>query len=392
MKKKFNFLYFIVILFSIIIITDHVMMRNFGYKFSYKSICYDKITVYNYCKNSKHYRYLENEKTKSKKIITKINNFKIPYVKEVPEINPKDAEIIIMGDSFIMADEINVDKRLGNYFRENNVKAVEMGYASWSPYQYSRILKNNNFKDDAKFLIFLMTNDFLPSYKYSSYNFSNKVKDFNYNFMKIDERSKSLIGRLKNFIKKNSYIANSLSKIKQNKANEIYDKQNFKLIDDNLIEKNFNDCSFIKKYNNKIDKVTMDYVFFSRQEKCWNKIHKTSLANSLNYINQININLKNQQEAYFFLIPSGWAIPYENTGGKSSAKFMIKRDVVVSHIGLSKYLENKIENFFDLEPVLNRMKNDYPKPDSLYFYNDGHWTEQTHKLIYKWVSKILLKN
>ena len=72
-----------------------------------------------------------------------------------------------------MADEINVDKRLGNYFRENNVKAVEMGYASWSPYQYSRILKNNNFKDDAKFLIFLMTNDFLPSYKYSSYNFSS---------------------------------------------------------------------------------------------------------------------------------------------------------------------------------------------------------------------------
>ena len=31
--------------------------------------------IYNYCKNSKHYRYLENEKTKSKKIITKINNF-----------------------------------------------------------------------------------------------------------------------------------------------------------------------------------------------------------------------------------------------------------------------------------------------------------------------------
>ena len=48
-------------------------------------------------------------------------------------------------------------------------KAIQIGYASWSPIIFLNFIKNNKFKKGTNFNIFIMTNDFLNDYYASNY-------------------------------------------------------------------------------------------------------------------------------------------------------------------------------------------------------------------------------
>ena len=149
--KKF---FFIIYLCIIAIIFDFVAKKIFDYELDAGSFCYDEFLLYNYCPNSRHVRILEN-----KKIVTYINEFGISYDKK--RINQtSESKIVILGDSFIQADEIPTEKRIANYFLEDEIKTIQIGYGSWNPYQYENIFNKFEFHEEATFLIFLMSNDF----------------------------------------------------------------------------------------------------------------------------------------------------------------------------------------------------------------------------------------
>ena len=59
--KKRELSFIAIIFISIIIFLDLIFMKILGNKTPYKSICYDEITIYNYCKNSVQINYF-NEK------------------------------------------------------------------------------------------------------------------------------------------------------------------------------------------------------------------------------------------------------------------------------------------------------------------------------------------
>ena len=373
MKKRE--LKFIAIIFILLIIfLDLIFMKILGNKFSYKSVCYDEITVYNYCKNSVHINYLDEKEINKKLIKTYIDENRIPYVKGGSKILPSKANILIIGDSFVQADEIETSKRIAEQFNKNDLTAINLGFSSWSPFQYNRLLKKNIYEKNATFLIFLMTNDFLPNYRYSTINFSEK---------------KSLIFKIKRFLKKNSFIFSSISKIKKNLLNQEASSRNYVKITDNLNIGNSNDCSLINKYENKVSNLILDYIYFSKSEKCWSQKHKESVDHAVNLINDINNLIFPTQKVYFILVPPGWSIKDENLEGKTLGYSKIDKNVTITQVGLSNYLEKKVTNFYDLEPVLVKLKEKYPKSNSLYFSRDGHWTELTHGLIFKWLKEIL---
>ena len=150
-----------------------------------------------------------------------------------------------------------------------------------------------------------------------------------------------------------------------------------------------NDCSLINKYENKTSNLILDYIYFSKSEKCWSQKHKKSVDHAVNLINGINNLILPTQKVYFFLIPPGWSIKDENLEGKTLGKYKIDKNVTITHTGLSNYVEKKLTNFYDLEPVLIKLKEKYPESNSLYFSRDGHWTELTHSSIFKWLKEIL---
>ena len=388
MKKKE--LSFIAIIFiSLVFFLDLIFMKILGNKFSYKSICYDEITIYNYCKNSVQINYLDEKEIDKKLIKTYIDENRIPYIKGGDKILPSKANILIIGDSFIQADEIETSKRITEQFNRSNLSAISLGFSSWSPFQYNRLLKKNIYKKNENFLIFLMTNDFLPNYKYSTINFSEKETEYKKIFINKEKFEKTLFYKIKQFLKGNSFIFSSISKIKKNLFNQDAASRDYLKITDNFNIDNLNDCSLINKYENKISNLILDYIYFSKSEKCWSQKHKKSVDHAVNLINGINNFILPTQKVYFILIPPGWSIRDENLEGKTFGNYKIDKSVTITHTGLSNYLEKKLTNFYDLEPVLVKLKEKYPESNSLYFSRDGHWTELTHSSIFKWLKEIL---
>ena len=113
------------------------------------------------------------------------------------------------------------------------------------------------------------------------------------------------------------------------------------------------------------------------------------MDHAVNLINDINNLIFPTQKVYFILVPPGWSIRDENLEGKTLGYSKIDKDVTITQAGLSNYLKKKVTNFYDLEPVLIKLKEEYPESNSLYFSRDGHWTELTHGLIFKWLKEIL---
>ena len=71
-------------------------MKILGNKTPYKSICYDEITIYNYCKNSVQINYFNEKELDKKSIKTYIDENGIPYIKGGDKILPSKANILII--------------------------------------------------------------------------------------------------------------------------------------------------------------------------------------------------------------------------------------------------------------------------------------------------------
>lgn len=323
--------------------------------------CFDDITGFNYCPNYTYERDMSIEGVSYNKVVTKTNNNKIAIDNEFKKIDIDNADIIIIGDSFIQADEIEVKNRIGGLLRRHGYKALEIGFSNWGIDQYYQIINNYKFKKDSKIFVFLMLNDFVSNENRKKLEL-NKNKENSYKEML-----------------KNSYL--------------IYYSYNFfKIIKSNIKESNFkknidnygqfaadsnNICIEFKKYDYEYEKY-VKYLFFSKNENCWpqNLTHEvTKLKNLLVKLNSKNINIS------YFLIPPGWSFKNENSKGRLSHEYGFPNNIKITQRGLYRYLNKYMNNIYDLEEVLMLHAIEKKDKDQLYFMHDGHWTEKSHKII-----------
>jgi hypothetical protein len=372
----------LVLLFFLILVIElilgHYSVRNVSIR---NSACGNIITNYSYCNDITFIKYM-NVKDRFFPVSDYINKYGYSYDPKGGFSGEIDkSNVFLIGDSFIQAEEMEINKRMGAQLRKTGIKAMEIGFGSWNPFQYERILKSVHFPERSTFFIFLMTNDFTPGYYRSyvrtkpdiAYPFKRKELSF---FEELENRSF--------FINAFQRISLRLNKKKENQKIYINNSHN---------RKNLNQCSQIEKFRNK-KLLSYDYLVFSKSHLCWPKETLKGVDKTIASLNRMSTIVKKKNgKLHFLLIPAGFSFKNENTVGRLAAShYGIKKDIEVKHFGLADYVKRNIEaDFYDLTDELEQIKQSEGKNliDLLYFPVDGHWREFTHRKISKFVRDIL---
>ena len=309
-------------------------------------------------------------------------------------------KIFIIGDSFIQADEIPYEKTIygliNSYSPSESPLAYGMGFGSWNPIQYRKAIQTIN-KKNVTYDIFLFSNDFNPSESRSVYSQIILAKSARANlknkFITFISRNlnKSFTYKKLKFLYKDKILGlGSKSKLFW----DLYYKD---------INKNKISCDILKnKSYNTLNSKMKSYVAFSLPSECWNSIEKASYSETINEINNlIEIVSQLNSEIRILLIPPGWSFKDENTLGRSNFNYNIPAYISFSYHGLRQKLKQQYGNlFYDLEPYLSTSLEKYKSTSCakkncknvLYFSNDGHLNERSHRLLFDYLYKEKIKS
>ena len=283
--------------------------------------------------------------------------------------DPKLYRNFLIGDSFIMASDIPFEKTIQGISRNKLNKSDHIygiGAGSWNTNQYSQVV-NYLIKENAKYNIFLYSNDFTPNFSLTSWR-----------------QSKRLFLKIKSF----AWIYGKLRPLILNYVNS--NDEAFKKVMYQTINTSFDDCSAFKnKYYEKIKKQQRtDHLVFSKHHSCWPKVYKLSVDHSLDELINIGniINSRNSSIRYF-IVPISFAYKNENTKGRDY--FLVPSSESISQKGLNEYiLENLPFYTIDLEPVIRKeilkIRKDCPQClNQFYLKYSAHWNSKAHEFIYK---------
>ena len=289
----------------------------------------------------------------------------------------EEAKNFIIGDSFIQADEIfYADTIYGkwNNLLENSTYAL--GYSSWNPIQYLDAIKKIN-KSGSHYYVFLMTNDVNPNYWRSVYS-QNRYNQKKY--------SKSILHDSL-FFKTIKFIKRKLTDtFKKNYPNN----KSFKIVSNSFSSQFIEDCSSLKTFEDSdySKKIGFDYLVFSKVYECWPEIHKKAFKEFLNITKEIENYVVDDlsSKITFVWVSGGWAYKNQNSIGRLSSKYNFSPEISISQQGLVK----EFKSYFPKTEVIDTeklIKNSLLQcrencKDKYYFAVDGHWTADTHKLIF----------
>ena len=350
----------------------------------YLTFCRDKIVLYSYCKDTIHIKDVSKEKLKDRIIKNNINSEGISMHKSL-NFKVSEAELIIMGDSFIEADEINQNKKFG-YLLNKYKKTIEIGYRSWNSYQYNKLFEKYKFKEDATFYVFLFTNDFAPNYEFSFLNVKKNIKKFEdlYNNDKI--KKQTIIYKIKEKFLHESFTYNAIKKLYINKKNNLAQESSTKKFDIKTLEVDFKNCNIdLEKDDIHLD--IYDSIIFSKHYSCWPKEYLTYVNSEIASLKKLKNNLKKNQKVEFFFISPGWSFYNENTIGKTSHPYNLSVDSIITQKGLSNYLDMHL-GIIDTANIINEVKK--KSLNEYYLPLDGHWNENAHYLIFRWIENNLI--
>ena len=148
------------------------------------------------------------------------------------------------------------------------------------------------------------------------------------------------------------------------------------------------DCAPLNALSQKhVDALGFDYFVYSKEEKCWPDLHKKAANAAISEIERLIEVVENLgSEVTFYLVPAGWAFPYQNTNGRKNNSYYAFSDVLsVTNQPLFDYLSGSFpeEKFISLEEVILPWVSACDNcVDLFYFADDGHWTPHTHNLLH----------
>jgi hypothetical protein len=136
--------------------------------------CFDSVLHHKYCANVHELRHMAKEDG-NQYISTYISKDGIS-VNNPSEMNDSfninNYELIIIGDSFIQAEEIKYADRLGAQIQvESGQNVLSFGYSSWAPALQTNWLLSQKLKRGDKIIYFIMGNDFTPKYASNNLNY-----------------------------------------------------------------------------------------------------------------------------------------------------------------------------------------------------------------------------
>ena len=350
------------------------IIRNFsGGERTQAKYCYDEIIKpYGYCSLIIHKKNVENENLDYKSVDIFVDRLGGRVDSKINQnVNPNIYNNFLIGDSYVQADEIPVEKTIQGLSRLNKNESDDIygiGVGSWNTNQYLQVVKQLN-KPNARFSIFISPNDLFPNFSLSSLRQSNNF------FLKYSRSIKWIYGKLRFII------------IKAVNTNH----SEFQRVLDKAINTEYKDCSaFNSKDYLKIKYQTRtDHLIFSKHHSCWPDFYKKSVDHSINELKMVSILITDKNsDIRGFIIPFSISFVNEQTKGRMFSNYRYPSSKAVSHKGLSDYLTQNLPfQVIDLEPVfekeLLRVKNNCSSCDNhFYLKNDGHFTPLAHKFIY----------
>lgn len=290
----------------------------------------------------------------------------------------KNAKKILIGDSFIQADELEYqDTIYGMWNKKIDNFAYGLGYSSWNPIQYFDAVKRIG-KVDSHYYIFLMTNDVMPSYSRSvSSELHSKATGFMPTLVEA-----TLIYKLLSFTK------TTLSNLKMIKDLQP-DHDEPVIISNAFSASDYLNCIPLDeiKGSEYSRKLGFDYLVFSKKYDCWPERHKKAFDDFLSITKDIEQYVINDLDSKitFVWVGAGWAHKNQNSKGRLAGNYGFPADISITQKGLVNEFANRFQNsdILDTEKVIGAAVSSCSQNcrDKYFFAVDGHWTSETHKLI-----------
>lgn len=377
LSLKKNHIYlalYVIFIFSLFILVDQYLNKTLNYEKNRATgiLCPDNYTIYGYCKE----KNLQVKNLDTNEFINLyIDENKIEYDLNQGPFKISNSDFIIIGDSMIQADEINITHRMGQSLRNKGYQSIEIGYSSWNPYQYERLLDKYNFNENSTFFIFLFWNDFSSNYNMSYFQTYKKYGD---SYPKKNKKITSKFKVLSIYLIEHSFFIRSLFDI-YNNLNEVEDlnKKTKVTILDSHNKGNHLDCNYVD--NIEPNSLIYDIISFSKDSSCWSELLNLSVNETIKSLHRFEEKIPLNSKVFYILAPAGHAFKNENTIGRSNEWFSVPSDISITQIGLKNRLQKEF-TIIDLEDILKSQKNTAQK-DFYYFPKDGHWTKNSHKEI-----------
>ena len=362
----------------LLILDSYFLYDKLSYRVN-KIICDRGLTNYDYCPSIVGLRYMDLA-DKWFPIINFIDKDRMSTYKDLdrPTIT-KNKRIFLIGDSFIQAEEMEISNRFEHYLRKKGYEVIAMGFSSWNSVQFNSIIQDLKLNKNDHVFVFSMGNDYTPSYNSSS------IKTF------LDDREDEvLIGDTRSFFDKiyeNSVVINTFLRVKAKISSILGDRKENDAILGKTIkishnEKNLNDCTSIPEANNIASASIGDYIYLSKNSKCWSDEIKSSVDYNVTLLKESQKIVEDQGATFTIaLVSAGWALKDQNTMGRMHEMYQIPNDITVSQVGLLRYLKKLQLPVLDLEILLKQ--REISGINSLYFPADGHWNERAHEVIGK---------
>ena len=330
---------------------------------------------------------------------------------EIPIKKGKKKGILLLGDSFIQADEIEWEKTVGKQLEKklsgSDYSVVQYGMASWSPLLYLNWLNKRGLEFELDTVIlFLCVNDFFgeyydtadPSYTKKAVFDSDGFPRY-FNIAKPTTEALKPIRSVKNSLMKTMWITKfleiDLHQIYVNtfKSSSLKDKDIRLLlnIDKDSLKAKLNE--YIPPWY-KCSRHIEDTIRLTRPIEKWDAETEKNVALSLSYLYRTKCLLEKEGVSLAItLVPLGWNInKKENLLGRKAYCFS---DCVIPMGGIY----NKIKTFCrknDLRlinlhaPFIEYISN-HPE-DRLFLINDVHFSNTGHKLTADIIYKSLFEN
>jgi len=343
--------------------------------------CIDKWTTYGYCAGYSEVRDLSREKQSYTKVYVYVDEFGGRQPGPVPSVFPANSRVFIIGDSFVQADELPYEMTMGGVLNANSVPTYALGYSSWNPIQYSgAIAKLGGLKGD--YHVFMYINDFTPTYERSVAGelAEAKIKKSWWQRLTAISRLAALVdSKWERIWAAHDGFGSNPAAVNAHKALTGNGELSF-------TREAFRECGPIAAIWGEAG--ISDTMMFAKHYSCWPDEFRRQVDLEVDATQRLVENFSANAEGtlHLYLIPSGWAFPYQNTAGRAHPTLGIPDAAGITQAGLADYLQFKGLNVTDLEPFLQQQL-DAMAPDcghcenTLYLENDGHWTALANKLV-----------
>jgi hypothetical protein len=300
-------------------------------------------------------------------------------------------DVINIGDSFLESQAVPFSQRLSQRMRELGVNALQVGYSSWAPITMLNWLKANPPNRGAHVNLFVMTNDFTPSYGWANINYYKHLVDpasAEPRFQVLPSPSRDMsLGRR---IERRSFVWPRLKRLRTTLALPRASIAAGPALTSTAFASPDESCAPLPDFEARraqLPSLLLDYIYFARPRRCWPAAALASVDSAVGDIRRISEYLTSRGVTLtVLLIPAGWAFPGETLVGKAAPDYYgIAERVTVTQAGLAMELAAQLKGIelIDLEPVIGELKRN--DPALWYFPSDGHWTAHAQTELAKWL-------